>query len=167
MKFNRCVWPRTPAHRWSPQRIAAAKRAVTREEAKVQARRDEVALFPELAAEHQPRFSNVEERQVIIDRREDWLTETFRRDRAASWRSARRRYFQLPPIRRAGIRRLWQIHFYPLDPAYLATMIQIYTAPGTSPWTHLRKKRLVVLMRDGRLPRPAVMMTITRDWKTL
>lgn len=167
MIFSRSVWRWDNLRGWSPQRLAAAKRAVDREQSKVLAQRAEVALFPELMAEIQPAFTTVDERRAAMDMREVHITRQFRDGRARMWRSGRSLFFTLPPHRRAGILRLWQLEIYPLDPAYFAEMVRGYSRPGRSPWTYLRKRRLIWNFQQGRLPRPATFLQITRDWNTL
>lgn len=167
MRFTPCEWRYDNLRGWSPQRIAAAKRAVAREQLRTEAKRDEVALFPELAAEIQPAYSTVEERQEAMDKRELWLTRSFRTARAENWRNARAAYYSLPPIKREGMRRLWNMGIYPCDPAYFSEILRKHTKPGCSPWTYLRKRRLIVLWRDSILPKPADFQRITRSFDTL
>lgn len=167
MRFNPCVWRYDNLKGWSPQRIAAAKRAVAKEQARVAALRAEVALFPEMQAEIQPAFATEEERMTAMDRRELHITREFRDARAGKWREARRMYFALPPMRREGARRLWNTGLYPADPAYFSEMIRKFLSPCFSPWTHLRKKRLCWLWARGILPKPANALALTSAFESI
>ena len=167
MRHNKRYWRYDNLHGWSPRRIVAAKLAIGKEAARVQAKRDEVALFPELQEAHQPRFTTVEERQAQMGSRELWLTREFRASRVAMWRKARCAYFSTPTTKRAGIKRLWDRGAYPADPAYLCGLIDSMTKPGHSAWTYLRKLRLVVLWREGRVARPERPMDITRNFSCI
>lgn len=164
MRFSPCVWRHDNLRGWSPQRLAAAGRAVRNEAARTQAKRDEVALFPEMVAGIQPRFTTVEQRQILIDRREAWFTTHFRESRVKAWKKARKAYFALPATRREGLRRFWQAGIYPADPTYLSTAITSFSKPGKSPWTYLRKRRLCYLWVRGFLHRPANFLSITRSF---
>ena len=167
MKANACAWRNDNLHGWSNRREAAAKQAVAKEAARTQAKRDEVALFPELAAQHKERFTTTEERKAQLDARELRMTREIRTRRATDWRKARAAYYALPATRREGIRRFWASGIYPADPSYLATALQEFAKAGCSPWTALRKKRLITLWREGRIARPAKPLEITRNFKSI
>lgn len=155
MLFAPCPYTRE-RQGWSARRLAAADRAVAREI-------DRTPLFPELA-----RISTREERIAEMDAREDLVIEKHRGRYAKNWREARRLYFLLPPLRREGFRRLWALHIYPLDPAYFIEVLRkTCLRPGASPWTHLRKKRLIVAWREGTCPEPASRLAITRHFDSL
>lgn len=167
MRFARCEWTFRDLKGWSPQRKAAAGRAVVKEAARVEAARDQVALFPELAAEIQPDFETVEERQAAMDKREGFFTRQIRAERFSVWRKARAAYFAADPLRRAGLLRLWQAIDQPAGPYNLATFVATYTAPGVSPWTYLRKLRMMVLWNHHGVPKPPHFLQIVSDFKTL
>lgn len=167
MKFDRCDWTWRNFKGWSPHRIAAAKRAVQKEAAKVEAARDEVALFPELQAEIQPEFTTVEERQAMMDTREVTYTRSIRANAARSWRDARATYFQLPDLRRRGVLRLWNKSNIPKSPASFAVFVRQYSGPGASPWTYLRKLRLMWLWNHAGWIKPPHFREITANFTTL
>lgn len=167
MKFARCEWSWRNLAGWTPRRNAAARRAVEKERAKVEAKRAEVALFPEMQAEIQPRFSTEDERKEIIDRHQEWITEHTRREHLAMWRKARAAYYSLPPLRRRGIRRLWNRSSVPKGPYSFATFVHQYSKGGQSPWTYLRKIRLMWLWNHGGWPRPTHFRVITANFSTL
>lgn len=175
MKFARSPWVKSVDFRWSKHREAAARRAVEREKNKVEALKsseaEAMALFPDLQrpeiVDLKPRFTDTNQRRQQLERREHRLTDEIRASRAQNWRKARATFYALPRTRRIGMRRLWNRGIYPLDPAYFATLIQIHNKPGCSPWTALRKYKLVALMGKGLLPRPARMLDLTRCFHTL
>lgn len=167
MRFERCVWTWRSLKGWSPQRIAAAKRAVAKEAARVEAARDQVGLFPELQAEIQPDFTTVEERQQDMDAREVQITRKERAQQLAQWRQARAAYFSLPPLRRAGALRLWQRQNQPASPYALAEFVTRYSQPGQSPWTYLRKLRMMVLWNHHGMPKPPHFRDIVQNFQTL
>lgn len=167
MKFSPCEWTWRNLKGWSPQRIAAARRAVDKEAAKVAAKRDEVALFPELQAEIEPAFTTVEERQAMMDAREVHITRHFRGNAARTWRAARRCFYRLPEIRRRGVRRLWNESSTPKGPAFFAEFVRSYSQPGASPWTYLRKLRLIWLWNFGGWSKPAHFREVTANFNTL
>ena len=167
MRFQPCQWRNDNLRAWSPQRLAAARRAVAKEADRVEAKRAEVGLFPELQQEIQPKFTNVEERQHGVNRHELFLTRTFRETRARKWREARTLYFALSPIRRAGAIALWSVTNLPADPVYFIEFIRKYSAPGHSPWTYLRKRYLCRLWAQGLRPRPDNFLSITSTFDTL
>lgn len=167
MRHHRCEWTWRSLKGWSPRREAAARRAVAKEASRVEAKRDEVALFPELQTEIQPAFTSVDERKEAMDDREILFTRTIRTRQAQSWRQARNSYFALPSIRRAGALRLWQKLNQPCGPADLATFVKRYEQPGNSPWTYLRKMRLIWLWNHGGLTKPTHFRVITSNFNTL
>lgn len=164
MRFNPCVWTYRSMNGWSPRRIAAAKRAVEKEELRVQREKDQLALLPDLHKEIQPDFNSVEERQDMMDRRERMLTQEFRANRSQSWRKARRMLYAMPATKRKGMLAFWNCGIYPADPAYLIEAIRTMTTKGKSPWTYLRKRRLCWLWARGRLQRPPYFHQITNDF---
>lgn len=167
MRFSRCSWSWQNLKGWSPQRIAAARRATVREQQRVEAARDQVALFPELQAEIRPAFENEEERADLMDRREVHLTTSTRKEWAAVWRSARAAVQSMHPIRRAGALRLWAVTDQPTGPYNLATFARQFSQPGRSPWTYLRKQRQVHLWNHGGISKPAHFRDIMADFSTL
>ena len=175
MKFARTPWVKSVDFRWSKHREAAARRAVERERTKVETLKtteaDSMALFPELQRQEivtlEPRFTDTDQRREQLEHREHRITQEFREARARNWRSARAKFYALPPLRRRGMLLLWHREIYPMDPAYFATLIQIHNKPGCSPWTALRKYQQVALMGKGRLARPARMLDLTRCFHTL
>lgn len=167
MKFTPCRWRRDNLKGWSPQRIAAARRAVEKDKRRVQDAKDSVALFPELQANIQPAYTDEHDRMSDMDQREWRMTLEIRSRRAASWREARRIYFSLPITQRAGIKRLWSKGIYPTDPSYLLEMLRTYQRPGHSAWTHLRKARLCWLWARGIMPKPKHFLSITESFNTL
>lgn len=167
MKHSPCSWTWHNLAGWSPQRIAAARRAVQREAEKVAALREQVGLFPEMQAEIQPRFTTVEERQQWADQDQIWKTQHFRSCHNKTWRKARRAFYALPALRRRGIRLLWNSSAIPKDPAYFAEFVRRYSTPGMSPWTHLRKVRIIWHWNHGGWPRPAHFRDITGNFDTL
>lgn len=167
MKFARCEWTWRNLRGWSPQRKAAAKRAVVKEEARVQAERDAVGLFAELQKEIQPRFTNEEERMEQMDRREAFYTRTIRAREAAKWREGRQRFYRLSTLRRSGLRRLWNRSDSPKDATGFLVFLQIYTTPGSSPWTYLRKARLVYLWNFGGWTKPEHFREVTHNFGCL
>lgn len=176
MKFNRTPWLKNSESGWSNRREAAAKRAVEREIGKIEEakRRDaeSVALFPELRDPSiqaaAPRFTDTGQRREQLHSRETRMIVNIRADRAKNWRSARALYFAVrDPRRREGIRRIWDAEIYPMDPAYLATIVGMFTRPGTSPWTYLRKKHLCTCWARGSMAKPAHFLEITRNFKSI
>lgn len=167
MRFQPCHWRNDNLRGWSTHRLAAARRAIAREAARVDAARSQVGLFPELQQEIQPAFTTVEERQLSVDRHELFLTLTFRTARARGWREGRARLHALPAHRRKGALLLWKATNLPADPAYFIEFIRKYQQPGFSPWTYLRKRRLCVLWARGLMPRPSTFLLITSCFDTL
>lgn len=167
MKFTPCEWTWRNLKGWSPQRIAAARRAVEREAARVAAKRDEVALFPELQAEIEPVFSTVEERQSMMDAREVMITRHTRARFADVWRRARASFFRLPRVRRRGMRRLWNRSSSPKGPYDFAEFVRLYSRNGNSPWTYLRKLRLIWLWNFGGWQKPPHFREVTANFNTL
>ncbi len=167
MKFTACEWTWRNLKGWSPRRVAAARRAVDKEAAKVAAKREEVALFPDLQAEIKPAFTTVEERQAMMDAREVLITRLFRDRAAATWREARAAFYRIPEIRRRGMRRLWNESSSPKGAASFAEFVRSYSSPGVSPWTYLRKLRLIWLWNFGGWPKPAHFREVTANFNTL
>lgn len=167
MKFARCTWTWRNLREWTPRRAAAARQAIAREQERVRSLRDQVALFPEMQAQIQPRFTTEEERKAEIDARENWDTATTRAEYVAMWRKARAAFYQLPPRRRRGMILLWNRSAGPKGPYNFAEFVRRYSRPGISPWTHLRKVRIIWHWNHGGWPRPAHFQDVTSSFDTL
>ena len=151
MRFNRSPWTKNEIRPRSPQRIAAARRAVQRD-------KDAVPLFPEMVKHHtaDERLRAMEVGAV------EWHCE-MRASRAATWREARRRLYALPPLTHAGVLRYWSSDSWiPRDPSYLADLIHGVTHRHECCWRMLRIRRQMKLVREGRLPR-TVLQAIIRS----
>jgi hypothetical protein len=140
---------------------------VKKEQERVAALREQVALFPEMQQEIQPRYTNEEERKEIVDHGEAFTTAHTRARFHATWREARAAFYQLSPHRRRGMRLLWNQSSTPRDPYYFAIFVKRFSSPGMSPWTHLRKVRLVWLWNHGGWARPAHFRDVTSCFDTL
>lgn len=121
MKFNRLVafdWS------WSARKEAALKRKQANEVARL-------ALFAE---EVKSELESVED--IIAARQQQYLirAQQERNDRAAAWRSARAKLFQLPKEHRLFLRRKWRhSKWITREPHYLADMIHGYIVHGKRP----------------------------------
>ncbi len=103
------------------RRLACAKAAIKRQ-------KDKLALFVD-----QTEFEEPEER---IDRIDGAFMEWFGVDRirrAKSWWDARRRLNALSDAHRAAVLECWNSRTYPLDPAYLLTLIHSVETGKTDP----------------------------------
>lgn len=152
MKFRKSPNPRAgfDYHR-SPQRVAAARRAVQRE-------KDNYALFPQFVT-----HNTAEERLNALEiHNREWNQK--RRDHdAQGWRRARRELRQLPPSIKAGLIRYWQSEAWlPREPAYLLSEIHSAKIGRTNHWRCLRILRQFRLLREGRLP--ATVFKAVRAW---
>lgn len=140
MRFSR--FPRGGDDEASPQRVAAAKRAVQRD-------REKCGLFPEMM-----QFQTAEQRvAALIVHRKTWGQE-FRDRHAASWRKVRRELRMVPDSPRRAIMRYWQTGPYPGSPEYLAGMIHDWRIKGRCWWHALADRRRMQLVGMGKLPRP-------------
>jgi hypothetical protein len=126
----------------SPQRVAAARRAVQRD-------MDSVPLFPELV-----RFDSAEERLEAIEGDLREWNQSHRDIVAKAWRRARRELNTLQPITRTGILRYWNSGaWFPREPYYLLDQIWGVKHRGENPWRTMRILRQLKLMGQGKLPR--------------
>lgn len=142
MRFEPCVWPKGYRRKVTPQRLAAARRAVAQE-------RDRNALTPELIREH---FRDPLERIAFFADRDEDMAASMRLNAARSWRDARENLAALPPVLRESVRRFWAAGIYPASPAYLSTLIH-QVRGGRSLWRFLRWRRAAELIREGLLDR--------------
>lgn len=111
MKFERYIkaTPRPISNR----RLAAAKRSLQRQA-------DEVALFPELAPTQTP----LERCQHFDQVSQTWV-QSWRNERAARWRKARKQWNELSEFQAALVQiRYVHNHFMPGDPTYLLDIIR-------------------------------------------
>lgn len=151
MRFHR--YPMRPHRRqWSPRQIAAARKAVQREQ-------DQVALFPALS-----RYQHVTDRMAEVDQLRLDRTTDLRSFFAAKWREARRQLAQLPPHTRRGLLRYWNTSACPADPTYLLDTLHALRTQGVSPWSWLRFRHQLKLIGAGRLARPHLNETFER-WR--
>lgn len=139
MRFQR--FPRCEQPQATPQRIAAARRAV-------EADREKCGLFPEMM-----QFKTAEDRvDAILTGRVNYWQEM--RDRhAKSWREARQALNQLRPLQRQGLLLYWQTGPYPGSPEYLRSMIT-QALHGKCWWHQLAERRRLQLIGAGKLPAP-------------
>lgn len=124
MRFDRTAYTKT-LRPWTPRRIAAAKRAVTRE-------LDNNALTPELT-----RFSTLQQRQTAINTREQALIKQMRQFHAQTWREARRLLAAQPRQRRLEIIQAWDNALCPAHPTHFHVFLkkQIASAKNQNPLT--------------------------------
>jgi hypothetical protein len=111
MRFR--PWPKPEPYRDTSRKRAAFKR-------KQRLEREALPLFADMIAAGQ---HSVDEEMT---RRHIWWDEREREQRtlrAARWREARRRLFDLPDDRRGTVRNLWRTCPYPADPAYLLALL--------------------------------------------
>lgn len=131
--------PEREKRAWSPQRLAAAARAVQRE-------KDAVPLFPGMA-----RYQTVAERVADRDEDEAAFRARMRQHRADLWRRTRRTLRSLPKITQAGILIYWREAGYPPDPLYLLQII--VEDRRRSAWRRLRELRM--FRKIGQIKDPA------------
>lgn len=105
----------------TPQRLAAARKALQRQ-------RDKSPLFADAIAAEQP---TPEERIERIDagRVANWLED--RKRQAGWWRKARALYRSLPPDRQLAARERWGRRMYPATPYNLMSLLRGFTTPQT------------------------------------
>ena len=143
MRFTRYPKSDRPESRTvSPQRLAAAKKAVQKD-------KDSWALFPE----------NVKH-QTAEERISAWNVGAFefwqdqRAHVAATWRRARARLRKLPALKRAGLIRYWQtVWTGPRACEYLAGMVGDGER-GVCFWHKMADHRRLVLIGQGRMVAP-------------
>lgn len=82
--------------------------------------REKLPLFADLIAEQQPSLDELMERRAFAFVQNQIDT---RARKAASWREARARYFQLPQPLRAHFLKWWNQSSYPGDGGYFATAL--------------------------------------------
>lgn len=127
MRFTR--YPRGTHKAVTPQRLAAARRAVERD-------REQCGLFPEMMV-----HKSAEERaQAVVTEAAIWWAE-MRQRVAKDWRRARRELRDLSLIKRQGVASYWSTCVFPGVPVYLLELIR-ETRNGRPIW-----KRLSVLRR--------------------
>lgn len=127
MKIRRRKYPQRPATRpWTPRRVAAARRAVKRERARL----------PLFAHEY---TGTVEDRIRAVDRHDLAFTAYWRANHAEWWRRARRILRRLPDPLRARILEGWNRGPYPATAVYLLDFLR----------TQLRSEGLEHLMEDA------------------
>jgi len=112
---------------WSKARLAAAARAVRREQ-------EAMPLFPELR-----QFDSVDERIEIVNEEEAGFRTRMRAVRADNWKRARSLRRSLPASTREGVRRIWNGGCQPRDPVYLLSMLR-EAKEGKCPWTILSER---------------------------
>jgi hypothetical protein len=111
MKFDRYD-VKGAARSRSPQRIHAAKRAVSKEA-------EDMALFPEMR-----RYSTPEERLDQVDGNSADFTARMRQFLARTWRDGRARLRALPPERRAIVMEHWNSNWGPKrEASYFADLV--------------------------------------------
>lgn len=120
-----------------------------------------------MQAKIQPRFTNEEERIAMVDKTEDFYTIHWRTTTFTTWCEARRAFYQLPPLRRRGMRRLWNQSSLPKNAASFACFVRQYSTPGNSPWTYLRKIRIIWLWNFGGWKKPDHFRDVTANLSTL
>lgn len=98
---------------WTGRRLAAARRAVEREE-------EANALVPELR-----RFHSVEERVALMDKREASLVTRLRAYQARWWMQARSALRSLSPEFRQRVLARWNTRFMPGSPTNLLSLIRM------------------------------------------
>ncbi|HEY1171069.1 MAG TPA: hypothetical protein VGH19_06820 [Verrucomicrobiae bacterium] len=145
MRFTKCPYSKAEGYKLerSPQRMAAARRAVAKE-------KDKYALFPELVT-----HTSAEERVDSLEKHCAQFNQDWRERWAVNWRRARAKVNELPPITRQGLLRYWnhpEIQI-PRDPVFLLGAIHTITVYHQSPWHQLRIRRQLQLIGDKRLPR--------------
>lgn len=152
MKFQKSPWTKNAERPRSPQRLAAARRKVAKDQASV-------ALFPHLAKHATP-----EAALAAADADCAALSHRHRAFTAGSWRKARRLLRELPDLQRRGILRWWQDPsvWLPRDPSYLLDAIRGVRVKHASYWRTARILRQFQLLSAGRLPR-TVLQSI-RAW---
>lgn len=139
MRFDR--YPKCDRGTASPQRVAAAKRAVERD-------RENCGLFPEMMV-----HKTVEERlEAVLDGRVTWWRQ-MRNVVAADWRRARKLVRELPETSRRGLLRYWQTGAFPCQPCYLLTMVHMWRQ-GRCWWHELAHRRRMQLVGAGKMPSP-------------
>lgn len=139
MRFDR--YGRHVPRERSPQRVAAARRAVRREA-------EALPLFPELV---RPELASVDARLDHNERQAARTVEARRAWIASRWREARRRLRQLRPLQAEGLRRWWQAGGVPASPEYLLDAIHAATRRHVCHWSLLANRRRLALYRAGRL----------------
>lgn len=114
MRFKH--WPR---HAFTD---TSRKRAALRRKQRLE--REALPLFATQIAEEQP-----SEDQVMIERAQCWSAHETkeRRERAKSWRKARRQIDAFPADERLDVRRAWGCAPYPADPSYLLSVLHRYS----------------------------------------
>ena len=127
IKWLRYVLPKT-TRPWSKGRLAAAARAVKREQ-------DSVALFPELS-----NYKTVEDRVSDMDQTERSFLIKSRARQAALWIDVRSRLRAMRPSLRHGVLVYWREASYPVDPLYLLQIV--IESARRCPWRRLRQLRL-------------------------
>lgn len=135
---------------WTTRRLAAARRAVAREQ-------DAVALFPELS-----RYATVADRVAEIDETSFYMVLRWRAFQAKAWRKARRALAAMPDAQRRGMIRYWNQSTCPADPSYLLDALHRQRVTGHSPWSWLRFLRQLALVSAGKLPRAKLNETFER-----
>lgn len=153
LRWSRYVVPnpfRGRLREWTPRRLAAARRAVKREQGSV-------PLFPELA-----KYKTVDDRVKELDQNHLAFALKFRARHAEQWREARRRMKQLNPGTRHALALCWNQGGQPKDPVYLLDLIHDYDVTGYSPWSWLRFHRQLKLTGAGRLARTHLNETFER-----
>ena len=140
MRFTR--FPKCDRGTASPQRLAAARRAVERD-------RYRCGLFPEMM-----KFRDAEQRvAAILNHRVTWWQE-MRDIHAAGWRRARKAVRKLPEITKRGLMIYWQTCTYPGSPEYLNSMVHDVIAKHVSWWHRLADRRRLQLVGAGKMEAP-------------
>lgn len=114
MKFNK-------KQRYGPFEDTNRKRLALARKQRLE--REKFPLFADVIKESQPDADCVMAERAV--KFENWQ-QTFRNDRAASWRKARARLFSYGDNIRPVLRRLWDASPYPKDPVYLLDMLHSY-----------------------------------------
>lgn len=123
------------AQRHGPFQDTSRKRsALARKQRK---EREKFPLFSVVIAEGQPEADTVMEKRAI---QWDQWQQSYRDDRAAKWREARKRLAEYDDNLRPRLRHLWNTSPYPKTPAYLLDMLHSYNVgrldPDNPPWVY-------------------------------
>lgn len=141
----KCPYSKAEGYRLvrSPQRMAAARRAVARE-------KEQYALFPELVT-----HSTAEQRVDSLETHCAKFNQDWRDHWAVGWRRARALVNELSPITKQGLLRHWNHPDIqsPREPVALLGFIHRIKVYHESPWQQLRIRRQLQLIGQQRLPR--------------
>ena len=140
MRFDR--YPKCDRGTASPQRMAAARRAVERD-------RERCGLFPDMM-----KFKSAEQRvTAVLDDRVTWWR-GMRDAQAKTWRRARREVRSMPELSRRGLMLYWQTCPGPGTPSYLLDMVTQWRRGLKCYWHELAAARRIALVGAGKMAAP-------------